>query len=121
MDIAIITTTKGAMVSANLLNNRIGAAQAHNLATILKEHATLKSLCGNEGDETELGMSGNDMGPDGAIMLAPEIVANGALATITFGDKQAVTMTTAMTEADFSGKLNGYEANIVAAFLQKCQ
>ena len=44
-----------------------------------------------------------------------------AMATITFGDKQAVTMTTTMTEADFSGKLKGYEAHIVAAFLPKCQ
>ena len=43
------------------------------------------------------------------------------MATITFGDKQAVTMTTTMTEADFSGKLEGYDGNIVAAFLPKCQ
>ena len=49
------------------------------------------------------------------------LLPSGALATITFGDKQAVTMTTTMTEADFSGKLKGYEAQIVAAFLPKCQ
>ena len=41
--------------------------------------------------------------------------------TVTFGDKQAVTMTVTMAEADFSGKLYGYEAQIVAAFLPKCQ
>ena len=82
MDIAIITT-KGALVSANLLNNDIGTKQAQNLATILKEHATLKSLCGiNKGNETELDMSGKEMGADGAIMLAPEIVANGALKSL---------------------------------------
>ena len=69
----------GALVSANLLNNKIGIEQAQNLATILKEHAVLKSLCGNKGDETALDMSGKSMGADGAIMLAPEIVANGAL------------------------------------------
>ena len=66
-------------MSANILNNNIGAEQAHNLATVLKDHAMLKSLCGNTGDETELDMSGKEMGADGAIMLAPEIVANGAL------------------------------------------
>ena len=70
------------MVSVNMLNNSIGAEQAHALATILKEHATLKSLCGNKGDETELDMSGKKMGADGAIMLAPEIVANGALTSL---------------------------------------
>ena len=70
------------MVSVNILNNSIGTEQAQNLATVLKEHPTLKSLCGNKGDETELDMSGKNMGADGAIMLAPEIVANGALTSL---------------------------------------
>ena len=171
-----------------MLNNNIGAEQVQNFIAILKEHATLKSLCGNKGDETELDMSGKEMGADGAVMLAPEIVANGALTsldissndigqlvppegwtkqyehfegewqdvfthtdgtkqtwdpgskpegaiaiahaisangaleTITFGDNQAVTMNTSMTEADFSGKyLAASGAIIVAAFLPKCQ
>ena len=43
------------------------------------------------------------------------------MAKFTFGDKKAVTMTTTMTEANFSGKLCSYEAQIVAAFLPKCQ
>ena len=42
------------------------------------------------------------------------------MSSFTFGDKQVVTMTTAMTEANFSGKLHSYEAQIVAAFLPKC-
>ena len=72
----------GAMVSVNILYNGISTKQAQNLATVLKEHATLKSLCGNKGDESELDMSGKNMGTDGAIMLAPEIVANGALTSL---------------------------------------
>jgi hypothetical protein len=44
----------------------------------------------------------------------------GAISTLTFGDRQAVAMTTEMTEANFSGKLYSYEAQIVAAFLPKC-
>jgi hypothetical protein len=44
----------------------------------------------------------------------------GALSSFTFGDKQAVTMTTVMTDANFSGKLESCEAQIVAAFLPKC-
>jgi hypothetical protein len=63
----------------NLLKNDIGIGQANVLASILKEHPTLKSLCGNTGDETELDMSGKEMSVDGAIMLAPEIINNGAL------------------------------------------
>jgi hypothetical protein len=45
---------------------------------------------------------------------------NRALMKLTFGDKQVVIMTTEMTEANFSGKLKGYEAQIVAAFLPTC-
>ena len=76
------------MVSANLINNGIDTEQAQNLATALKEHPTLKSLCGNQGDETELDMSGKNMGADGAIMLAPEIVANGALTSLNLASNE---------------------------------
>ena len=58
----------------------------------------------------------------GVIALANTIPTMGALETITFGDKQAVTMKTDMTEADFSSKqLGASGAIIVAAFLPKCQ
>jgi hypothetical protein len=73
---------KGEISSANLLSNNIGIEQAHTLASILKEHPTLKSLCGNQGDETELDMSGKKIGKEGAIMLAPEIVNNGAMTSL---------------------------------------
>merc|ERR1712094_88199 len=46
----------------------------------------------------------------------------GALETITFGESQAVAMSTSMAEADFSGKeLLESGAIIVAAFLPQCQ
>jgi hypothetical protein len=44
----------------------------------------------------------------------------GALTKLAFGDTQVITMTTEMTEANFSRKLKSYEAQIVAAFLPKC-
>jgi hypothetical protein len=167
-----------AISSVNVRFNDIGTEQAQALANILKEHATLKSLCGNKGNETELDMSGEPgkrLGAEGAIILAPEIADNGAisslnlsqnaltsgkynrisllsgtksdpvkhpynyetdmsglialadaikdmgaLTTLMFGDKKVVTMTTEMTEANFSGKLESHEAQIVAAFLPKC-
>jgi hypothetical protein len=56
----------------------------------------------------------------GVRALANTIKDNGAISTLTFGDKQVVTMTTKMTEANFSGKLYSSDAQIVAAFLPKC-
>jgi hypothetical protein len=66
----------------NLLKNGIGVEQARALVIILKEHSTLKSLCGNNGDETELNMSGKMNGAEDAIMLAAEIIDNGALTSL---------------------------------------
>jgi hypothetical protein len=45
------------------------------------------------------------------------------MSKLTFGVKQVVTMTTEMTEANFSGKLRFQweaHAEIIAAFLPKC-
>ena len=70
---------------------------------------------------TELDVSDIGFGAEGAVVVAEYIKNNGAMAKFTFGEKQAVTMTTTMTEADLSGKLYSYEAQIVAAFLPKCQ
>jgi hypothetical protein len=72
----------GAISSVNLLKNDIGVEQAGALVSILKEHPTLKSLCGNSGKEAELDMSGKMKGADDAIMLAAEIVNNRALSSL---------------------------------------
>jgi hypothetical protein len=79
--IALADTVKhmGAILSVNLLENSIYTNQAEALVSMINEHPTLKSLCGNRGNETELDMSGKDMGASGAIMLAAEIVGNKAL------------------------------------------
>jgi hypothetical protein len=76
----------GAISSVNLLKNHIPMEQAKTLASILKDHTTLKSLCGNSGEETELVMSGKKIGTEGAIMLAPEIAGNGALTSLNISD-----------------------------------
>jgi hypothetical protein len=60
----------------------MGTVQAKALASILKEQPTLKSLCGNRGDETDLNMSGKMEGAADAIMLVPEIIDNGALSSL---------------------------------------
>ena len=71
-----------AISSVNLLKNGMGTVQAKALASILKEHPTLKSLCGNRGDETDLNMSGKMEGAADAIMLVPEIIDNGAMTSL---------------------------------------
>jgi hypothetical protein len=71
-----------AISSVNLLKNGMGTVQAKALASILKEHPTLKSLCGNRGDETDLNMSGKMESAADAIMLVPEIIDNGAMTSL---------------------------------------
>jgi hypothetical protein len=95
----------GAISSVNLLQNDIGTDQAKVLASIIKEHPTLKSLCGNKGDEAELDMSGKDMHKWDAIMLAAEIVDNRA----------------PLTSLNLASNSLGVEgAKIIAAILPKC-
>jgi hypothetical protein len=94
----------GAILSVNLFENAFDTNQAEALVSMLKEHPTLKSLCGNRGNETELDMSGKNMGASGAIMLAAEIVCNGAMVSL-----------------DLAANSLGVEgAKIIAAFLPKC-
>jgi hypothetical protein len=68
-----------AISSVNLLKNHIGVDQAEDFVSILQEHPTLKSLCGNKGDETELDMIGKMYGVGDAIMLSAEIVNDVAM------------------------------------------
>jgi hypothetical protein len=72
----------GAISSINLLKNGTCMDQAHVLASILKDHPALKSLCGNKGNEVELDMSGKMDGAAVAIMLVPEINDNGAMTSL---------------------------------------
>jgi hypothetical protein len=72
----------GAISSVNLLKNKIGVSQAEALVSMLKEHPTLKSLCGNKGNETELDMSGKMRGAGDAIMLVAEVAGSRALTSL---------------------------------------
>jgi hypothetical protein len=128
-DVTVIPKAKGAILSVNLLKNGIAVEQARALVIILKEHPTLKSLCGNKGNETELAMSGKMMGAGDAIMLAAEIIDNGALSKLFFGgDKywngndwvtpEPATLELGMAEADLSNKsLQAAGAIVVAAWI----
>jgi hypothetical protein len=76
-------SANGVISSVNLLGNNIGTAtSAEALVSMLQEHPTLKSLCGNKGNETELDMSEKMRGAADAIMLVAEIVDNGAMTSL---------------------------------------
>jgi hypothetical protein len=108
---------RGALLSLNLASNCLRADAAKALATALEGNQAITELnvASNELFRSE---SAKDM--SGIIALANVIPGMGALSSFTFGEKQVVTMTAVMTDANFSGKLKSYEAQIVAAFLPKC-
>jgi Ran GTPase-activating protein (RanGAP) involved in mRNA processing and transport len=113
----------GSLASVNLLKNSIGVDQASALVKIKESKPNLRTLCGFTLEETELDMSQQGLEPEDAILLASDILDMGSLSKLTFcgirGDEgDAVTIDTAMTEADFSGKkLGAAGAQILAAFM----
>jgi hypothetical protein len=113
--LANIIPGMGALSILNMSKNDMKGAEAGKaLGDALATNAVLK----------ELDLSGANARPNVDVAFvkafAPGLSDNGALTKLAFGDKQVVTMTTEMTEANFGGKLMSYEAQIVAAFLPKC-
>ena len=96
----------------DISDNELGNKGSEAIAEALRENKVMK----------DLNISENGAGPKCAQILADGVIANGALTTIIFGDKHAVTMKADMTEADLSGKqLGASGAIIAAAFLPKCR
>jgi hypothetical protein len=111
-----------AISSVNLLSNSIHIDQAHILVGILKAHPTLKSLCGNKGDETELDMRGRIWSGHermDATMLVAEISNNAAMSTVLVNTfPLPIQDIKSKAELDFSGKeLNIDDAIIIAALI----
>jgi hypothetical protein len=113
----------GTLLSVNLLKNFVSIVQAQALACMLKEHPTLKSLCGNSGNETELDMSGKMCGAGDAILLASEIAGNGALLLLSLKSNGllnkesgevvagALNVNSILTELDISTNYDEYNSN----------
>ena len=101
------------MAKNNIATREAGEA----LGRALKKNSVLKEL-----DISGDGWFDGIDGPGFAKGVADGVKTNGAMTTITFGDKQAVTMKAGMTKADLSGKqLDASGAIVAAAFLPKCQ
>jgi hypothetical protein len=124
--LANVIPDMGAILSVNLLKNRIGSDKAQALVSILKEHPTLKSLCGNMGDETELDMSGKMNGAGDAVMLAAEVIDNVALLQLNIADNSinnagrgmdhigpAIAASTSITSLNIANNFIGINGGVV--------
>ena len=111
----------GAMTSLDVSNNDIRGDGGKALFEALKGNNQVMKEINIAGNNLHLNATGNnDM--SGVIAIGDAIPTIGAMTTITFGDKQAVTMMADMTKADLSGnELGASGAIIAAAFLPKCQ
>ena len=70
------------MASVNLLGNQIPPEQAQELIGLVKAKGNLVTLCGLEGTETELDLSGKGLDAGGAVLLAHEMKGMGALVSL---------------------------------------
>jgi hypothetical protein len=81
----------GAISSVNVLGNSIGVEHAQELITILQAKEKLITLCGFSGDETELDLSNKNWSAGCAVLVANEIIDNGALSVLSFKNNRLLT------------------------------
>jgi hypothetical protein len=118
--IANVIPDMSALTKFDISENNLRAEGSKALAAGLKSNRVITEL--NIGSNM-LGSSSNGRADtSGVFAIADAIGDMKAISKLTFGDKQAInmTMTTEMTEANFSSKLFSCEVQIVAAFLPKC-
>ena len=72
----------GAMVTVNILGNRIGKEQLSKYQEMMKAHPTLVSLCGVANNATEADLSGLGMDDDDAVILADELPIKGVVSKL---------------------------------------
>jgi hypothetical protein len=77
-----ITTDRGALSSANLLDNHIPVEQAQELVKIMRAKENLTTLCGLSREDTELDFSGQYLDAGDAVLIANDISDMGALMSL---------------------------------------
>ena len=75
-------SANGAMVTINVMGNKIGKEQLSKLQEMMQARPTLVSLCGIADDATEANLSFLGMDADDAVVLTDELSAKGALASL---------------------------------------
>ena len=118
--------TNTALTSLHLGGNRISNAAMNELVAIVVDtKPAMQILCAvpfRDNTLAKLDVSGQRLSAEGALVVARYLEWNRTVETLTFGDYNAVTITTRMTEADFRARsFVVAEPIILAAFLPKCQ
>ena len=70
------------VTSLNLLGNNIGMNAVAELAAVLQQHKTLKSLCGLKPDQTEADFSSKSLQPSDGMLLAADLKVNAVLTSL---------------------------------------
>ena len=116
------------MTRLDISENSIRASGCKALVGALAGNQVMRELnvASNQLTLKSDAQSFSDVDMSGVTALADVISGMGAMSKFTFSgdfsDSKPVTMTTTMTEADFSGKALGVSGSMmVAAFLPKCQ
>ena len=119
------------MTSLHIGNNSIPVEKVNEIIALVEVKPAMKVLCAipfRDKTITELDVSSQSLGVEGALVIRRYLENSGAMAKFTFsgmvGTREGppVTAETSMTEADFSKKMLGASGAIMlAAFLPKCQ
>ena len=108
--IADAIPTIGALVTVNVMGNKIGNEQLSKLQEMMQAHPTLVSLCGIANDATEANLSGLKMDADDAVILAAELPAKGAITSLNISNNNLT---------NYGGDMSGVEA--LAAAIPECK
>ena len=76
---------RGSLTSISLLGNKFDDETVTMLLTLKEEKPTLITLCGLKPDQTEIDLQYNNLGPQDAKLLAPEIVVMASLTRLDVG------------------------------------
>jgi hypothetical protein len=114
--------TMGAMTSLHIGNNNIPVENMNEIIALVEAKPTMKLLCAvpfRDKTITELDVSGQSLGVEGAVVIRRYLENNGALVTVTI-NKFALPIQDikTKTELNFSGKeLQVEDAIIIAALI----
>ena len=72
----------GSLTEVNLLKNDIGMEAANQLAAVLPQHKTLKTLCGFKPNQTEASFDNQGLKPADALLIAADLRVHGSLTSL---------------------------------------
>ena len=79
---AELVSVMGSLTEVNLLKNDIGMEAANQLAAVLPQHKTLKTLCGFKPNQTEASFYNQGLKPADALLIAADLRVHGSLTQV---------------------------------------